>query len=122
MRLTSVRTSGDRKRLETFDVTSGVTLQSCASKGTEIVQLLPIGPNTVVREDYYKFPRGVSNVYCVDSQLQTIWEAELPHPTDAYANPVVMISQGVLQCASWDCFTCDLDLETGKLIKQRFTK
>jgi len=117
----SVRTSADHMQLEAFNVSSGATLRRRSVRATEVVQLLPIGENVVVREDYYNFPRGTSNVYCVDAELRTVWEAELPHPTDAYANPVVQI-QGALQCASWDCFTCDLDPQTGKILKQSFTK
>ena len=117
----TVRTTADRQCLEAFDPHTGAITRRRAAVGTQIVQLLPVGENVVVREDYYEFPRGASNVYCVNAQLETIWEAELPHPTDAYANPVVE-DASALRCASWDGFTCDIDPQSGRLLKQSFTK
>ena len=121
METAPIRVSLDRLHLEVFDVNSGEKVISRPVKGTEVIQLLPVGSNFVVRESYYKFPAGASNVYCVDSELRTVWEAELPDPTDVYANHLTHM-QGVLQCASWNCVLCYINIYTGKILEQRFTK
>jgi hypothetical protein len=89
--------------------------------GSAIVQVLPSGCRLILREDYYSFPAGVSNVYCLDSQLRLLWNAELPSADDVYANPLVEDSQG-LRCASWRGITCTLDPETGKIVSRQLTK
>lgn len=89
--------------------------------GTSIVQVLPIGSNIVVREDYYQFPRGQSNVYCVTEDFEPVWSAELPWQNDVYANPVIATPDG-LSCASWDGMSCTLSPETGRILKKVFTK
>ncbi len=89
--------------------------------GTKVVQVEPRTSGIVVREDYYQFPRGASNVYLLDYAFRLLWRAELPTPTDAYANPVH--DHGTyLQCASWECFSCRICLDTGKLLSKEFTK
>src|SRR4051812_2249568 len=56
--------------------------------GTKIVQVEPLTSGIVVREDYYRFPRGDSNLYLLDYAFHLIWRAELPTPTDSFANPM----------------------------------
>jgi hypothetical protein len=88
---------------------------------TKVVQCAPIGDRVVVREDYYCFPRGQSNVYCLDENFRLIWKAELPSSTDVYANPVLVTDAGLV-CASWEGDTCTLDGETGRIRSRVFTK
>jgi hypothetical protein len=103
------------------DVSTEAIVARLAPAGTRVVQLLPKGGNLIVREDYYHFPEGASNLYCLDHDLQLLWTAELPSATDVYANEV--IDRGdALECASWDGFTCLLSPETGQILRKVFTK
>ena len=89
--------------------------------GTKIVQVEPRTSGIIVREDYYRFPPGDSNVYLLDYAFRLIWRAELPKPTDSYANPVEDHGD-YLQCASWECFSCRICPDTGRIISKQFTK
>ena len=101
---------------------TGQTIARHEPIGTSIVQALPIGSRVVVREDYYEFPRGQSNVYCLTEDFDLAWTAELPWQNDIYANPVIPTQDGFLSCASWDGMSCTLHPETGRIIKKVFTK
>ena len=89
--------------------------------GTRIVQVLPLGSNVVVREDYFGFPRGRSNLYCLDSDLRSVWSAETPAPTDRYANQVAEVG-GRLVCCSWEGALCTIDPVTGRILHHEFAK
>ena len=104
-----------------IDSLTGKTIATHQPIGTSIVQCLAIGSNVIVREDYFQFPRGVSNVYCLDLSFQKLWDAELPWETDVYANPIVEVGSNVV-CASWDGDTCTLSPTTGKILKKVFSK
>jgi hypothetical protein len=67
--------------------------------GTKIVQVEPRTSGIIVREDYYCFPRGDSNIYLLDYAFRLLWRAELPTHTDSYANPVLDHGD-YLQCTS----------------------
>jgi outer membrane protein assembly factor BamB len=110
-----------RGGIRAIDPESGRVMAERPAGGTSIVQLLPLGSGVVVREDYYRHPAGVSNVYYLDAQLDEVWRAELPWPTDAYANPVTIVD-GRLQVASWECWTCALDPSSGRIVRKDFTK
>lgn len=96
-------------------------LKTREATGTTVVQLLPHGEGVVVREDYVRHPDGVSNVYYLDAHLREQWRAELPSASDVYANPVE-VRDGMLRVASWNCYTCDLDPASGRLISSVFTR
>ena len=104
------------------DTSTGQGIARHKPIGTSIVQMLTIGSNIVVREDYYEFPRGRSNVYCLTESFDLVWSAELPWQTDVYANPVILAPEGFLSCASWDGMSCRLSIETGLILKKVFTK
>jgi hypothetical protein len=103
------------------DAVSGRVLATHKATGTRLVQILCVGDHVVVREDYYQFPRDRSNLYCLDADLQPVWVAERPSHTDAYANAVTNTPDG-LECATWECVTCTLDVETGRIRSKVFTK
>lgn len=103
------------------DVASGDVVARFEPIGTSIVQVLPLGENLVVREDYYNFPPDKSNVYCLSPYFEFIWSAELPRQRDAYANQVVALEDW-LYCASWDGMSCTLDPKNGRIVKMVFTK
>ena len=103
------------------DVASGKMISCREPLGTKIVQVLVKGDGIILREDYYQFPAGRSNVYCLDQDLALKWAAELPMPTDVYANPVIDRGE-TLECGSWQGFTCQLDPGSGKIVGSLFTK
>ena len=89
--------------------------------GTRIVQLLPLGERLIVREDYYQFPPGISNLYCLDKNLGPMWSAELPARSDIYAGTVIPTDAGLV-CASWEGFSCTIDPGTGHITHRQLTK
>jgi hypothetical protein len=103
------------------DVSTGAVTARRGPEATQVVQILPTEARLIVREDYYRFPEGQSNLYCLDHDLRRLWTAELPSAGDAYANPV--LDRGVvLECGSWGGFTCEIDPGTGQIVRKAFTK
>jgi hypothetical protein len=109
-------------RLCKVDPTTGQTIARHDPIGTSIVQALRIDSGIVVREDYYQFPRGQSNVYLLTENFVLVWSAELPWQRDVYANDVFPTMEGLLSCASWDGMSCTIHPETGHILKKVFTK
>lgn len=89
--------------------------------GTRIVQILPLGGNVIVREDYYRFPHGRSNVYCLDSEVRPVWSAETLAPSDLYANQIAE-TNGCLVCFLWEGARCNIDASTGRILHNEFAK
>ena len=88
---------------------------------TQVVQYVPMADRVIVREAYYRFPRGESNVYCLDSDLRLLWKAELPRTSDVYSGPIIL-TRGVLACSSWEGYTCILDPATGRIRSRSLTR
>jgi len=103
------------------NASTGAVIARHAPEATQVVQLLPTGGGSIVQEDYYRFPEGRSNLYCLDHDLRRLWTAELPSAGDAYANPVLDRGE-VLERASWGGFTCAIDPGTGQIVRKAFTK
>jgi hypothetical protein len=101
--------------------TSGEVTHRHHPIGARIVQLLPLVGNVVVREDYDRFPRGRSNVYCLDSELRLLWSAETLSPNDVYPNQVTE-ANGCLVCFSWEGARCTIDPATGRILRHEFAK
>ena len=90
--------------------------------GTAVVQVLKLAVDRwLVREDYYKFPRGTSNIYCVNDALDTIWSVERPRPDDLLCNDAIC-ADGKLFVWTWSGYRCEIDLESGRLRATTFTK
>ena len=104
-----------------IDPQSGAVLATRAATGTAVVQLLPVASGVVVREDYYHYPRATSNLYYLDAALREVWRAERPSASDAYSGPVSE-QGGLLCCGTWDCWSCELDPATGRLLRKVWTK
>ena len=86
---------------------------------TKFLECKDCGILTVVREDYYGF-KG-SNVYAVDENLNIAWYAELPNPSDAFANPLV--DEGThFSTVTWNGIRCLIDKVSGKTIVKGVTK
>jgi len=89
--------------------------------GTKVVQCLPVDGHFVVREDYFQFPLGRSNVYCLDGRFEILWKAEIPGSSDAYSGPVSVTDAGLV-CGSWEGYSCTIDPTTGRIRSKMFTK
>jgi hypothetical protein len=107
--------------LEKVELATCNVICTKAPLGTSIIQVLPIGLGIVALEDYYKFPRGTSNLYFLSNDLSLVWSAELPSSDDVYANRVFEVSEGLI-CASWNGVTCTICPNTGRILKKVFTK
>lgn len=92
------------------------------ARHTKVVETIDTLFGTLVREDYYGYPRSESNLYLVDHHGKPLWFAERAMDDDAYANPIHELKEGSFKCSSWNCFDCEIDLKTGKLIHAAFTK
>jgi hypothetical protein len=104
-----------------IDALTGAVIARHAPEATQVVQVLSKGNCLIIREDYYHFPEGRSNLICLDHDLRRLWTAELPSARDVYANPV--IDRGdVLECGTWEGFTCVIDPKTGQIVRKAFTK
>ena len=107
--------------VDKIDVLTCAVVSRHSPVGTKVVQVLAKGNCLIIREDYYQFPQGSSNIYCLNQDLELLWEADLPSPTDVYAN--ALIDRGnTLECGSWEGSDCVLDPETGKMIRNVFGK
>ena len=89
---------------------------------TSIVETVDTPLGTVVREDYYQYPRYESNLYLVNSEGKPIWFAERAMEEDAFANQIRVIDDGRIKCASWNGFDCEISLLDGRLTQASFTK
>jgi len=78
---------------------TGIVVHRRPPVATRIVQVLHLAEHLIVREDYFHFPEGKSNLYCVDADLNLVWSAQLPGPSDIYANPVTQTAAGLV-CAA----------------------
>lgn len=103
------------------DPETGRVLATRPPTGTVVVQLLPLASGVVVREDYYHHPRAFSNLYFLDASLREVWRAERPSNSDEYANRVLE-KDGLLRCATWECWDCELDPASGRLLSKVWTK
>lgn len=87
---------------------------------TNIKQLIKIDDDLlIIREDSYNF-EGLSNIYCLkDSDI--VWYSELPGKKDYYPNDL-HFENGNLMVSSWNGYTVQIDIKTGKILHKLFTK
>lgn len=86
---------------------------------TNIEESLDFKSVCVVREGYMGF--NGSNVYAINEDLEVVWEAELPHSSDVFANILIKISDGV-ETTTWNGVHCRIDVLTGKVTKLNMKK
>ncbi|GAA4507790.1 hypothetical protein GCM10023172_38970 [Hymenobacter ginsengisoli] len=80
------------------------------------------GNKLVVIYDWMNFPFAgpVRNLYAYDAEGGRAWIAEARRLGDFYTD---FVGDGtLLQAATFDCFCCTLDPETGKIIRSELTK
>jgi hypothetical protein len=88
---------------------------------TEIEEIVETDGLQIIRENYFQFPEGKSNIYAKDIEDKIIWFAELPIVGDSYSNPMEFID-GKLKVSSWKGFTVLINIKNGKIISSDFTK
>jgi len=77
----------------------------------------------IVREDYYKYPKGQSNLYVLSESLEEVYDVELPFENDIYANSFKHTTErGDLECCTWDGWICKITLFDGKIVSKVHTK
>ena len=66
------------------------------------------------------------NIYCIDNEGKLLWQVEskdnFPNPIHPYTGIRLDEKTGELWAYNWNGFDCQLDIETGKVLKQIFTK
>lgn len=84
--------------------------------GTVFSEFVVSGDFLYVLEDSRSFLTGMSNLYCLDAELNMLWLAEPPSPTDAYTGKITL-EGGRLVCGSREGKSCLLDPLHGKLLE-----
>ena len=87
------------------------------STHTQVQKTIQTMVGTVVLEDPEGFPRDKTNLYCLGSKGELIWEAEKPESAGLY-NRVMLNIDDTLSAYAVTGQSCELDLKTGKLISQ----
>ncbi len=88
---------------------------------TEIEEIIETDSLQIIRENYFQFPEGKSNIYAKDIEDKIVWFAELPIEEDSYSNPMEF-KDGKLKASSWKGFTVLINIKNGKIISSNFTK
>ena len=86
---------------------------------TKIAEIHDCGDYCIIREDYLGFVG--SNVYAIDDQLNLVWEAELPHPSDVFANMLISVDSG-FETSTWNGIKCHIETKSGKTTQIGVTK
>ena len=98
---------------------------------------LPNG-DTIIHEDYENYPRGLSNVYCVDTDKKIKWFAELPLENDTFSNKILWDKAYNKNAKEWNDaltpaeqsfvvstqhgITASYSYQSGKIIESELTK
>lgn len=87
-----------------------------------VLQTLQFEDKLLVIYDWMKFPFAgpVRNLYAYDAEGGSLWIAEARQLGDFYTGFVGDGRQ--IKAATWDCFCCTLDPETGRIIYSEWTK
>lgn len=87
---------------------------------TKVVKSIEFKENKcVILEDYFGF-KGVSNLYCTENDV-IIWYAEKLIQDDAYVN-FILSEELELDAFTWNGFHVKVDINTGRILNQIFTK
>ena len=96
-------------------------MKSITPKHTEIKECIELENGFVIREDYYGYPEGESNLYFLNKEKKELWKAELPMDGDVFSNPMTIDGNDALS-GSWKGFDCRISLTDGKIVDKVFTK
>jgi hypothetical protein len=88
-----------------------------------ILQAQKVGNKVLVIFDYMSFANGrpAQNLVAFDEHQNEIWKAENPSDqgTDAYVN---FTDGDELRVWNFSGFLCDIDLDSGRILRSQFTK
>ncbi|MBY0273458.1 MAG: hypothetical protein K2X02_08675 [Alphaproteobacteria bacterium] len=62
------------------------------------------------------------NIICLDSKGEKIWTVELPTTDTGDSYSRMQFKNGKLIADSWCSFSCEINVNTGKIIESIFTK
>lgn len=85
---------------------------------TKIEKTIQTSYGTVVMEHYSGFPRGESNIYCVDAGGKPVWFAEKPDPYTLFSRLRFNEDGWTLSTYTINGHACDLDPETGRILSK----
>ena len=89
----------------------------------EWVTPIPEKTDAIVMYHYYRPKRpygGFNNLVRIRPDGSIVWRADLPARDDPYT--FAALEGTKLIASSWNGFSVEIDLETGKIISQEFTK
>ena len=72
----------------------------------------------IVLEDPHGFPRHESNIYLVSKEGKITWKAEKPDADTLFSRMRLNEDGQTLSTYTLDAHACDLDLRTGKIVRQ----
>ena len=75
-----------------------------------------------VLESYYEYPKGKSNLYVINNEGEIIWFGKLPTERDTFVEFKYDLVRNVIVAWTWEGIMCDIDLVSGKTIKEKFVK
>jgi hypothetical protein len=88
-----------------------------------VLQAKQIGARVLVIFDYMAYPQGrpAANLLAFDEHQKKMWDAQNPSdsPTDAFVN---FVSESPVQVWNFAGYSCEIDPDTGRLLKSVFTK
>ncbi|HTK21497.1 MAG TPA: hypothetical protein VL442_18385 [Mucilaginibacter sp.] len=87
------------------------------------IEVLMDGRILVLEYDYKFQHQNLSNLYCLDRELEIDWFLPLPHPNFKDDFYVGFTSNGEKIFANtWYCFRVEVETETGSIKNVEFTK
>jgi hypothetical protein len=105
---------------------------------TKIVDRKTVGVIEIIRENYYNYPKGRSNIYARNNKGRIVWYADLPLTEDIYSNPIqwdkginksrttqddfLTVSNDSFVVSSCNGYTVSIDYKRGKIIYSKLTK
>jgi hypothetical protein len=96
---------------------------ACWDLGRPVLEACAIESRVVVVFDYMSFPRHeqAKNLVAYDLNRNLLWVAE--HPTTEAADTYVnIVEENPLKAWNFAGYVCEIDIETGKLLRAEFTK
>ena len=89
---------------------------------TKIDKSLQSTYGIIILEDHSGFPRGESNLYCMNADGKIVWTAEKPDPYTLYSRVRFNDDGQTIATYTINGHACDLDPETGKILNDTSIK
>ena len=89
----------------------------------KVIDSIEISDRVIYLFDYMDFPRHAQaqNLKCFTKEGKLVWIAE--HPTNSTNDSYTSISfDKVLKAFSFGCYSVEIDIDTGKILRKVFTK